>query len=362
MDVTNEVIYVFFLTLSLILYHYSKKPFVYLFFGLLFLLRYESVVIPISVFIVEYYSKKPTIKIKNVLFSFIPIIIWLIVLNFHSRIGNSILGNAYIQEIFNGFKNIPNLSFFTHLIEIITFDSTYPNYQNTIFYLITIGLCLYGIANPKSKSLTKIIYLIYILNFLFISIFPNFAIRYYVPVIWITYFILANHKSRVFSFTILFCLLYHNLTRINIPTNHSRPRDMMEYRLVADWLNKYKSEKLAIIIVYESHILKYFVTNKNVFVPFDSETPFQECQEDIVCICHTLLTNINPKADVFVITTAYSSNNSFFANDQFTPTLHHVDIFKSKNFQGNSNFKYFTSVTSEDRNNWANFWQYIPSK
>ena len=81
LGVTNEITYAFFLTLSLVLYHRSKRPFVYLLFGLLFLLRYESIVIPISVFAVEYFSKKGLINTKNILLAFVPIILWLLIRN-----------------------------------------------------------------------------------------------------------------------------------------------------------------------------------------------------------------------------------------------------------------------------------------
>lgn len=362
-DVTNEIIYSFFLTLSLILYYYRKKPYVYLLFGLLFLLRYESVVIPISVFIIEHYSKRPSLKLKNILFSFIPIFLWLIVLNFHSRIGNSILGNAYIEEIFNGLKKLPNLLNYYSLIDLITFESSYPlQNQNQFFSFVVLCLSTYGIINQKSKPIQKIIYLAFFLHQLFLFAFPNFAIRYNTPMIWILYLILSNHKSKYISFAVLVCLLGYNIARIDVPSSYSHPNDMKEYRLVADWLNKTKFQKPTTVLIYEPHILRYYVIKKEVYVPYDSETPFQKCKEDIICICESLLNKNHTDTNIYVITSAYSTNDYSFSHDKFTPILHHIGVFNDKIYQKNPDFTFVTQIMSDDGNNWANVWQYIPAK
>lgn len=363
-DVTNEIIYSFFLTLSLIIYHYKKKSYVYLLFGLLFLLRYESIVIPISVFIVEHYSKKPSLKLKNILFSFIPIFLWLVILNFHSRVGNSILGNAYIEEIFNGLKKLPNLLNYYSLIDLITFESSYPlQNQNQFFSFVILTLTAYGIVNPKSKPIQKIIYFVFFLHQLFLFAFPNFAIRYNTPMIWILYLILCNHKSKFISFAVLVCLLGYNISRVDIPSSYSHPNDMKEYRLVADWLNKEKFQKPVTVLIYEPHILRYYVINKEVYVPYDSETPFESCKDDITCISYNFLQQTGINHDVFVITNYYSSNHNFTANDKFTPILHHINTFDENKVKENNHFKHIKNITSENSpNNWANIWQYIPTK
>lgn len=360
-DVTNEIIYTFFLAFSLLLYQYQKKPFIYLLFGLLFLLRYESIVIPISVFIVEHYFKKPSLKLKNILFSFIPIFLWLIILNFHSRVGNSILGNAYIEEMINGLKNLPNTTVFSALIEIITFNPSFPSFMNNVFSLITIILCFYRITSSETKPIEKIVYLIFAFHLLFIFIFPNFAIRYYVPIIWILYFILSNHKSKIISFTVLLCLILYNFGRINIPTEYSKPKDMLEYRLASNWLNKTQFDKPTIVLIYEPHILRYYVSNINIFVPYDVETPFELCQEEITCICQNFLSTTSYK-NILVITSGYSSSDYFMNNDKFTPILHHIKVFNDKIYQKNPYFAFVAQIVSDDGNNWANIWQYIPTK
>jgi len=359
-DVTNEIIYTFFLAFSLLLYQYQKKPFVYLLFGLLFLLRYESIVIPISVFIVEHYFKKPPLKLKNILFSFIPIFLWLVILNFHSRVGNSILGNAYIEEIFNGLKKLPNTTVFSSLVEIVTFNYSFPCFLNQMFTLISMALCFYGIVNPKTKNIEKIIYLIFAFHLLFIFIFPNFAIRYYVPIIWVLYLILSNHQSKIISFTVLLCFLFYNLGRVDVPSEYSRPKDMVEYRLAADWLNKNNFDKQAIILVYQPHILRYYITNQNVFLPYDFEIPFQKCKENVICICNSLLSKNPTDTNIYIITSAYSTNDYTFSHDKFTPILHHIGVFNNRIYQKNPDFAFVTQIVSDDGNNWANIWQYVP--
>lgn len=358
MDITNEIIYAFFLTLALLLYHYHQKSLVYLLFGLLFLLRYESIVLPISVFIIEHYSDKSKVKIKNVLLSFIPIIAWLILLNFHSK-GTSLVNNAYLEEIWNGIKNVPNTTVFTSLLEIITQNGYQTGNTNFIFALITLVLCFIGITDTKSKPLIRISYLVFVFHLLFLFAFPNFAIRYFIPIIWIMYLVLVNQKSRIVSYTILFCFLAYNISRIDVPSDYSSPRDMLEYRLVANWLNKSVFDKRTVVLVYEPHILRYFVKNPQVDVKYDFETPFTICKDDLNCICDIIYTKINPNSDILVVTTLHSVINYDLAYDKYTAGLHHVKTFNRAFIDQSINYKVTAVVGDGER--WANIYKYVPT-
>jgi hypothetical protein len=361
MDVTNEVIYSFFLVLSLLIYHYQKKSIVYLLFGLLFLLRYESIAIPVSVFIIEHCSKKSSLKFKNILLSFIPIILWLIVLNFHSLVGNSIIGNAYLNEIQNGIKNLPNIHALNSLVEIITFDNFFSSNLYQIFSFITIFLCFYGITSKKTLSITKIIYLIFFFHFLFIYIFPNFCIRYYIPVIWIVYLFFINQKSKIISFTIIACLLLYNLSRINLPSNHSLPHNLLEYRLLAKMLNQRQFKNPINIIIYEPYILEYFVDNPQVKIIHISDESFAKCQEKLACIAKNIISKSTSKTKTYVVTTLHTQNQLNTTFDKYTTLLHHVNSFSHDTINDDkTNFKYTESVVSDDQH-WANLYEYIPN-
>lgn len=358
LDVTNEIIYTFFLSLSLLLYHYQKKSFSYLLFALLFFIRYESIIVPISVFIIEYYSKKPKLKLKNILLSFTPIIIWLFILNFHGKIGASLFDNAYLEEIINGLKRLPNTSALIALIEIITANGYQVILMSQIFFLITSILCFIGIVDTKAKATLRIIYLVFIFHLLSLFIFPNFSIRYLIPTLWILYLILANQKSKIISYTVMFCFLTYNIARINIPTEYYHNREMLEYKLIANWLNQTKFDKKTSVLIYEPHILKYYVKNDKIDVKFDYETPFKICNEKLDCICESIRSNSN--SDVLVITTTRSDKDQYNPYDVFTAKLHHARTFDWANVGKNP--KYQQVKYLEDVDHYATIFKYNPQK
>lgn len=356
-DITNEVSYTFFLVLSLYLYKYFKHPVTYFFIGFIFLLRYESIVLPIAIFIVEYFSKKRQLKLKNIFYSFLPIVSWLVILHFHSK-GGSLVENAYLVEIWNGLKNIPNLLSFTSLVEIMTFDKSYPSNLNYLFGVVTVYLCYRGATKKTTPIIAKISYLVFGFHLLFLYVFPNFAVRYYIPIIWITYLIITYHKSTFISFTIFSILLTYNIARIDKTTNYSRPLDMSEYRQVATWLNETNFTRPTTVVIFEPHILRYYVKNPLVDVRYDFETPFYPCQDKIVCIGSTL-SSASSSPDVLFVVTAYSTNQQFDATDKFTAALHHVNVFDEKTiYQDKIHFKYQNTVG--EAKNWANIYKYLP--
>lgn len=366
LDVTSEVIYAFFLTFSLIIYHHSKKPFVYLLFGLLFLIRYESIVIPISVFIIEYFSRKNSLKIKNVVIAFVPIILWLIVLQFHSD-GHSLIDNAYLIEIINGIKKLPNSLTITSLVDIITFDPSPISNLKELFALVLLYLCFYGATNKRLPPLTKIIYLIFGLNLLFLYAFPNFVVRYYVPIIWITYLILINQKSRLIAFTLFFCLLTYNLERINLPSTYSQPNDMKEYRLVANWFNQQPFSQNTKILIYEPWILNYFLHQKYVIVQIegqnqkgqDIDTLIAGCHHQLICTAAQLNQKYYQSSDIFIVTTSNSSQDLNNNNDKFNATQHMANVFSQ--FPQPSDLNYFRLITTlGNPDHWAKIYQYTP--
>ena len=356
--ITNDVTYVFFLLFSLYLYLNTKGSFRYLFFGLLFLLRYESIVIPIAIFLVEYTNSRHLLKFKNICLSFIPILIWFLILHFHSR-GNSLIDNAYIEEMMNGLTNIPNTLVYSSLIELITFDQNHTTLKYSLFFLIVIfGLLLRTLSIPRTKPVINIIYLIFTFHLTFLSLFPNFAIRYSLPIIWIVYFVIIYHPSRLITTTITLSLLVYNFARINLPSNYSHPSDMQEYRLLANWLNLTKFDRPTTVLIYESHILRYFVNNSSVHIPYDFETPFADCQDEVGCLPDKLSKNNNQVSDVLVVSTIYNQNQINYATDRFTAQLHHVNALDFNTIIKNPKFKHLNTLVLDD--NWAQVFKYTP--
>lgn len=360
MGITNDATYSFFLVASLYFYTKTKNLLRYLPFGILFLLRYESIVIPIAIFLTEYFSTKRLPKIKCLFFSFTPIILWLIVLNFHSQ-GHSIVENAYLNEIWSGLKNIPNLKSITSLVDLLIQDSTLPTNQNWFFAFIFIGIYYLTIAQKKPQWIIVTTYLIFGFHLLFLFIFPNFSLRYFTPVIWIFYLILTNFKSKVVTFTVISCLLIYNLFRINTPSNIYHPFDMAEYKLTADWFNSKSFSNPVIVVMFEPHILKYFVTNPHVNVLYDTETPFAICKDEISCIAKTIKKNSKVVPDIYVITSSYTQNQLYEATDKFTAKAHHVDAFSHDTVFNRPDYKYVGSVVDEHYN-WANIYKYTETK
>lgn len=358
-NVTNEITYSFFLVLAIFLYTRTKHPLVYLYFGLLFLLRYEAITIPLSVFIVEHlYSPKKDFKIKNIIICFTPILIWLTVLHFHSK-GVSIADNAYIEEMRFGLSRLPNLESIRSLVEMITGDRFYIPALYIVSSAAILGLVFYQATRQKTSDLIRILSLVFVFHLCFLYVFPNFSVRYYVPIIWILYLLLTYHKSILISITFFSCLLIYNVSHLGVASNFSHPEDMKEYRLLASWLNETKFERPTIVIVYEPHILRYFVKNPKVDVKYDFDTPFAICKDNIDCISKSIQDTSNNIADILVVTSAYSQGELTIASDPFTAGLHHVGTFDYNSIIKNKSLKYLRTVVEGEH--WANIFIFTPT-
>jgi hypothetical protein len=212
LNVTNEIIYTYFLTLIIFLYSKKQYRLTYLFCGIAFLARYEAIVLPIVIFLVDTFTKNKENKKINVIFAIVPIISFLAVLNFHSY-GNSIFQNHYIEEMISGKNNIPNRQPIESVLNIIISNpinysffinfhpNVYPslpeNMINIVFSVIILILCLTKIISPKNNNTIKIIFLSLITHTAFISLFPNFSIRYMFPVFWIIYLSIIYQKNKI---------------------------------------------------------------------------------------------------------------------------------------------------------------------
>lgn len=381
-NLTNEIVYGYFLTLALLLYQKKHYKITYLLSGLLFLIRYESLVVQLSIFIVEYFYNRKQFKIKNVLISFTPVIIWLIILNFHSS-GSSIFQNVYFSEIYYGLKNIPNLNVFKSLADIIFFNPlinlTYPLFgynkynlflSNNVYLILSISILFLFLSNffkKNNNNLEKIIYLILILHLLFIAAFPQFCIRYLASVIWIIYLLIIDRNNKKIKILIIISLLFFNISQINNKSDYDVP-EKFEYRYTANWLNKQTPSKPIKVLIYDPVTIKYYIHNKYITIDFQSyegynstDNIYRECQDNIICVAKKINQEDLNQFDIYIVTTSYSSQPVENFPDQETVKMHHMIAFK--NFPApveKDNYQLIETIGNQQY--WAKIYKYIPPK
>lgn len=380
-NLTNEIVYGFFLTLTLLFYQKKKYNIAYLLSGLLFLIRYESIVFQISVFIVEFFYNKKQFKIKNIIIAFTPVIIWLIILNFHS-VGNSILQNAYFSEIYHGIKNIPNLSVFKSLTDIIMFNpfSTFSyrlfgenkyniffsNTINIVIPLIILSLLVLTFFRKKSTNINKIIYLTLFLQLIFIAAFPQFCIRYLASIIWIIYFLIIDRSNKKIKVLVIISLLIFNISQINNRSVHDAP-DGFEYRYTIDWINKQNLSQSTRVLIYDPVIIDYYIHNNKIVLDFNSyeyyNVPniYNKCQDNMSCVVEELNKQDSNSSQIYIVTTSYSSQPIKNFADQETTKMHHLDAFrKFPSSEEKNNYQLIETIGNQQF--WTKIYKYIPPK
>lgn len=381
LNITNEVIFTFFLTLVLLLY--SKKHYLssYLLSGLSFFVRYEAIIVVAAIFIIDFFKKNKKIKFFHVFIAIIPIIFWLIILNSHS-LGNSIFQNAYIDEVVNGVNNIPNFQPFKSLLDIIFSNPIeyllsvvfFPNSQfhfelltansRLIFSSIILIICFKNVFFKKNTKIIQIIYLIIPSYLVFTAIFPNFNIRYLFPMFWIIYFVLINRKSTLVTIIIFFILLTINLIGLSQYSIHDGAFEKLEYRLVSNWVNQQDLKNTTILFMFDPGAMIYFNKNKSVMIDISSYEDFSniftKCNNDILCVINN--DDYYDNKEIFVVTQSSTTIDQKNVIDKYTnETLHHISAFHDNKFINNPKFKSIKFL-SINKYTWAKIYKYIPPK
>lgn len=381
LNLTNEIIYCYFLTLTLLFYQKKFFKTAYLLSGLLFLIRYESLAFQISIFIIEFFYNKKQFNIKNILIAFTPIIIWLIILNFHSS-GTSIFQNVYFYEIFYGIKNIPNLNVFKSLTDIILFNP-FINFSHHLFGenkyniflsniidilipIIILFLLVLTFFRKKNTNINKIIYLTLFSQIIFIAAFPQFCIRYLASVIWIIYLLIIDRNNKKTKILIIISLLIFNISQINNKSVHDTP-DGFEYRYAANWINKQNLEKPIRVLMYDPIIIDYYIHNKNVIMDFNSyeyhniPNIYNKCQDNMNCVAQNLYRQDSDQLSIYIITTSYSSLSIENFPDQETVKMHHMAAFRNfPTSEGKDNYQLIETIG--DQQYWIKIYKYLPPK
>ena len=390
LNITNEVVYTYFLTLIILLYSKKQYKISYLLSGLAFLVRYEAIIIPIIIFGLEFFKKTKRFKISNLAITFLPIIIFSIILNFHSEGGSSIFQNHYITEIIYGKNNIPNWQPIKSFLDILLSDQvnsfiffnlhvdSYPTLPgkitNIIFPFIVVFLCLAKIIPKKNSITTKIIFLTLLGHTVFISFFPNFSIRYLFPIFWILYLVIINRKNKIVTVTLTLILLTINIITIRQNSFYDESQNKSEYRLVAEWIKQQNFNKQTHIIVFEPFIIKYYlheqqniIFNDRYVFDFTDERfnhLLDGCHNNTLCVIQSLYNKKSNDSQFFFITTTASSPEGDIDNlsDQFYVTQVHLKAFRDQNLSENDKkqLKLIIELKQSDFN-WAKIYQYQPT-
>ena len=381
LNITNEVIFAYFLSLTLLLYSRKHYPLSYFLAGISFLIRYEAVIIPISFFLLNLFKKNRKNNFYYLFLSFLPIFLWLIVLNFHSQ-GTSIFQNAYINEMVVGKNNIPNPNVISSLLSIILTNPTdyflyvqtpishldkinIPHLSqilNTGFSLIFILLCFKSLFSKNEKEITKLTSLNLILLLIFTSAFPNFSIRYLFPIIWIIYLIIINRKNKIIGIIIPISLIIFNLLSFSKHSVYDTSQDKAEYRLVADWINQQKFKEKTLLLIYDPGALTYFIHNKDITIDINSyqsvSNIFTECDNNIECVLQKK--DYQNNKNIIIVTQNSSTIPTDKLNDKYTQdNLHHISAFNDNKFFTNPNFK-LKETLSGNQSSWAKIYFYQP--
>jgi len=380
-NLTNEIVYGFFLTLTLLLYQKKHYNIAYLLSGFLFLIRYESIVFQISIFTIEFFYNKKQFKIKNFIIAFVPVIIWLVILNFHS-VGNSIFQNVYFSEIYYGIKNIPNLNVFKSLADIIMFNPFasfsyrlfgenkynifFSNKIDIIISIIIFFLLILTLFRKKNTNINRIVYLTLFFQLIFIAAFPQFCIRYLASVIWIIYLLIIDRSNKKIKTLIIISLLIFNISQINNKSIYDAP-DGFEYRYTADWLNKQNLSQPTRVLIYDPIIIGYYIHNNKIVLDINSyeyynvPNTYNKCQDNMTCVVKELNKQDSNISQIYIITTSYSSQPIENFADQETTKMHHMSAFR--NFPTSEEKQHYQLLdTVGDQEYWAKIYKYIPPK
>lgn len=383
LNITNEVIFSYFLTLTLLLYSRKYYKLSYFLSGFSFFIRYEAIIIPIAIFIIEFFNKSKKIKFSHLAIAFTPIFFWLVILNSHS-LGSSIFQNAYIEEIIISKNKIPNFDPLNSILPIIVSNPTayfintilsskinldpeiFASYLNNIFCILTILICLISIFSKSKETLTKIIYLIFPLLLLFPTLFPNFSIRYLFPTIWIIYFVFLNRKNKNTLVLLLILGIILNYFTLNKYSPYYTSEVKSEYKITNNWINNQKFKNQTIFFAYDPRLLIYFNKNDSIIFDFnsyeDTSNIFTKCKNDILCVIQN--NSLYNDKDIYVVTQNTTTIELDKIKDKYTEdTLHHISAFHDDQFTKNSKFKLIKILNNEENKYiWAKIYKYIPQK
>lgn len=376
LNINSEVLFTT-LLLATIYYHQSGSGRIsYVLACISFFIRYEGILLAISLYTVDILRRK--FKVKYAILASIPIILWLGAISTRTQSGN-LLGNGYIQEIFQHNDRIPQFK----LLKDIPFLMTYTIHieskgKDRIYSVIILTFIVIGLTAIVVYRVHEFItfFLFLILYIIFHSIFPFAPNRYLYPLLPLLYaspllgLLLIYTKSRrifrLISITVLFLSIIGSVKIIegnlrNAKYYYSNEKEFWlpfpryyrhEILLIADWVNKIKTSKPLLIITYEPWPFNYYVKNKNVSFFLSNSGVYQSC-DSILCLMNNKNMS-NSEYDIYVI----KQSNSLFVNDGF-PSASYFNVQIFNDFPNNEESKKFTTVDKiSAHGTWAEIYKY----
>lgn len=173
------------------------------------------------------------------------------------------------------------------------------------------------------------------------------------------YLTLINQNNKYLRASIILGLLIFNLNQLRTPTPYYNFTDKSEYRLVANWLNSQNFKKPVIVIIYESHILRYYTDNPQV--TFDTITPdiFDKCQTKMSCIANEIYQKYTKNHEIYFVSTT-NSFNSLSNQDKYAPLiLGNVSSYQNIDLIG-ENINFPIIIILGDDYHWAKIYKYLP--
>ena len=233
------------------------------------------------------------------------------------------------------------------------------------------SFCLIKIIPKKNNFTNKIIFLTFLSHTTFISLFPNFSIRYMFPVFWILYLLIIDQKSKKLTIILISILLLINISGIKDSSIYDMFLDKSENQLIAEWIDQQNFNIPTNIVTHEYYITEYFLSQTqnvifNEWITNGDSNNFYKiltnCNDNILCLFKTVTQNNPKKNQFFFITTSSSSpNNTNNLDDQYFVQKSHLKAFRDQNLS-NEDRKYLKLITvlKQDDYHWAKIYQYQP--
>jgi hypothetical protein len=382
LDVNTEVLFCTVTTLTFLLYQRGYKKAAFLCAGGSFLVRYEGVLLLLAVTVADYLKQpKKATTLRAAVYGLVPVIIWLIIINFQNHKGN-LFGNEFIQEAITYRGRVPRFDLITRLPFLLAdyfWDTTkgllYIIGSSLLYLSIGAGALLVILSGNAPLIALCLFMMAY---FFFHFFFPFSPDRYIYPLLWGLYALPAlgywAYGSRgirkirplVVAGILLGCfsvyLVAGNAAKVRYYYRHDTlsntafPRYVRyEALLTAEWLNKTDFSKPVVVITVEPWIMKYFTHNTNVSFLFAPYSQFQRC-ETVTCIIAGQ--GLSGRDDAILLVRQSSSllaDDSFPAATNFNATLFNDLAVREEH----NEFILIKSLVHNDV--WSEVYQYRPA-
>lgn len=358
LDVPNVIFYIFTITLVFYLYFSGRRRFALTLSGFLFLLRYESLALTLVLLLIHYRFHRPEFRPGLVASALLPMVVWLVVLNFHST-GTNLTQNAYINEIKNGYTTLPNFNPYLHLIDLVSYQPSVFIQRNRFFLIIFMTVLSMKLLYYRHLALPATILLFTMIHLLSLAMFPNFAIRNLLPILWPVYFSLLFFTRYQFTILAILPLAFISLYNLPVKTLYDRDsKEMSEYRLAAEWLNRQNLNQKSFILIYNHGVFDYFTTNpqirKNNWIEPEI---YSQCRDKLDCVAE-YQHRLPEKYQVYTITTSFlqqEKNNP----DTYTTNQLHLPAYNDLIIAASPRFK-LINIIDDGAGHWAKIYVYLP--